>query len=80
MCPCLTIFFVTCTCFPIVIQRVSGQTEALVGAWGAFTDVLTAVVRLQTQINTYSTDNIRNICLGLFNQDAIISLISRIVF
>ncbi len=47
----------TCTCLPIFIQSVSRQTEADVGARGALTDVLTAVIRLQTQIHTYSTDD-----------------------
>lgn len=50
--------FVTCTCFPIIIQSVSRQTEAVEGARGALTDVLTTVVWLQTQIHTYSREDI----------------------
>lgn len=43
---------VTCTRFPVVIQGVSGQAEAAVGARGALTDVLAAVVQLNTQVQT----------------------------
>lgn len=52
--------FVTCTCFAIFIQSVSRQTEAVEGARGALTDVLTAVVRLQTQIHAYGREDIHN--------------------
>lgn len=51
--------FVTCACFPVIVQGVSRQTEAVVGARGALTDVLTAVLRLQTQIHTCSRGDIR---------------------
>ena len=54
---CVT-FVLTGTCLPVIIQSVSRQTEAVEGARGALTDVLTAVVRLQTQIHTCSTDHV----------------------
>lgn len=50
--------FVTCAGFPVVPQSVSRQTEAVVGARGALTDVLTAVLQLQAQIHTCSRDDI----------------------
>lgn len=44
----------TCAGLAVIVQSVSGQTEAVEGAGRTLADVLAAVLRLQTQIHTCS--------------------------
>lgn len=43
----------TCTGFSIRVERVSGQAEAVEGAWRTLADVLAAVLRLLAQVRTW---------------------------